>query len=193
MCQALAKQPRRRPRARRAARGFTLIEAALTTVIVGTGVLSIVAAQQAYMEKNDWAQRSGMAMLLANELRELTLGMPLHDPITGATTIGPELGENSIADYDDLDDFAGTIDVSGMGSGTVFNPPVNALRMEIPDMDRWSQLIEVESVLPENIGSAIAQPLGTTSVTRVTVTVLYEQIPGQDPLVVTTLSWIVTP
>ena len=40
-------------------RGFTLIEAALTTAIVGTGVLSIMAAQQAYLRKNDWAQRAG--------------------------------------------------------------------------------------------------------------------------------------
>jgi len=42
-------------RTSRRAKGFTLMEAALTTVIVGVGVLSIVEAQQAYHQKNDWA------------------------------------------------------------------------------------------------------------------------------------------
>ena len=76
--------------------GFTLIEASLTTIIVGTGVLAILAAQQAFHKKNDWAQRSGTAMLLANELREFTLSLPQHDPITGDTNMGPELGENDV-------------------------------------------------------------------------------------------------
>ena len=57
--------------------GFTLIEAALTTVIIGTGVLAIVGAQQAYHQKNAWAQRTGTAMLLANEIREMTMPLPI--------------------------------------------------------------------------------------------------------------------
>ena len=100
---AYSRLPRRRRHRRQA--GFTLIEASLTTVIIGTGVLAIVAAQQAYHQKNNWSTRTSTAMLLANELRERTLALPLHDPITGKSNYGPELDETTAQAYDDLDDF----------------------------------------------------------------------------------------
>ena len=172
--------------------GFTLIEAALTTVIVGTGVLAIVAAQQAYHQKNGWAQRTGTGMLLANEIREMTLSLPLHDPITKAQNLGPEPNEPTLADYDDLDDFAGPIDAAGFGAGMTFSPPINALRQQVPNMERWSQEIKVENVLPDFINATFTQPLGTTDTVRVTVTVRYQSPAAQDPETVTTLTWLVT-
>ncbi len=173
--------------------GFTLIEAALTTVIVGTGVLAIVAAQQAYHMENDWAQRTGTALLLANELRELTLTLPVHDPITGKSNLGPEAGETTIADYDDLDDFAGDVDAMGIGSGLSFNPPVNALRQPVTSMANWTQVINVESVLPDDISSAFTQSLGADgTLKRVTVTVQYQGPNDNQPSPVTGLTWVVT-
>jgi Tfp pilus assembly protein PilV len=171
-------------------RGFTLIEAALTTVIVGTGVLSIVAAQQAYHQKNDWAQRTGTAMLLANEVRELTLPMPMSDPITGTSFIGPEPGENSVADYDDLDDFAGA-PVSGDYPGVTFSPPIDAMRRQIADMPGWSQHISVASVLEENIGASFTSAPGTTNMLRLSVDVLYQGPNDAEPSTVTTLTWVI--
>ena len=179
--------------ARRGSRaGFTLIEAALATVIVGTGVLAIVAAQQAYHMKNDWATRTGTAYLLANELRELTLTLPLHDPITGRTWLGPEPDEASILDYDDLDDFAGPVGSDGRGAGLTFSPPVSALRQPVSDMPGWSQVIEVGNVFPDWISSAETQPLGTTDMMRVTVHVRYQGPRDAEPTNVTSLTWVVT-
>ena len=173
--------------------GFTLIEAALTTVIVGTGVLAIVAAQQAYHMENDWAQRTGTALLLANELRELTLTLPIHDPITGKSNLGPETGEGTVADYDDLDDFAGTVDALGIGSGLSFNPPINALRQPVQEMADWTQTINVESVLPDDISSAFTQSLGADgTLKRVTVTVQYQGPNDNQAMSITSLTWVVT-
>jgi len=177
------------PRSHRAS-GFTLIEAALTTVIVGTGILAMVAAQQAFHKKNDWAQRTGTAMLLANELRELTLVMPSHDPFTATTVVGPELDEVSVNDFDDVDDFAGPT-VAGVGQGTDFDPPINALRQPIANMNGWSQHIEVINVFPDNIASDFAQPLGSTDLMRVTVTVNYQPPNAAESSAVTRLAWIV--
>jgi type II secretory pathway pseudopilin PulG len=180
------------PDPRRVARrrsGFTLIEAALATVIIGTGVLAILAAQQAYHRKNNWAQRTGTAMLLANEIRELTLTLPQHDPITGTANMGPEAGE-TVASYDDLDDFAGPV-TNGVGAGVTFDPPINALRQTVADLDGWSQVVRVENVLPDNISSTFTQNLGTTDLMRVTVTINYQSPQSDEPMTVTTLTWMV--
>lgn len=177
---------RRRGRFTRS-RGFTLIEAALTTVIVGTGVLAIVAAQQAYHAKNQWAVRTGTGMLLANELRELTMAMPYTDP-QGGGVIGPE--EAGVALWDDLDDFAGSVDAEG----TSFAPPINALREEIPDMEGWRQHVKVEAVFPDNISvtsnNAPRLDVGDT-LRRVTVDVYYKGPNDAKEELVTLLSWIV--
>ena len=183
----------RRPARHRRGAGFTLMEAALTTVIIGTGVLAIMAAQQAYHQKNNWAQRTGTAMLLANEIRELTMHLPHHDPITGTMYLGPEPWEQGVQDWNDLDDFAGEVDADGFGSGTTFRPPINALRQEIPGMDNWEQVVEVENVLPENISTSVTHPLGSTDMMRVTVTVNYYPPRTGVAEHVTTMSWVVPP
>lgn len=185
-----AQHPRRR-RSRRRASGFTLIEASLTTIIIGTGVLAILAAQQAYHQKNNWSTRTSTAMLLANELRERTLALPLHDPITGDTNLGPESDETVALAYDDLDDFAGVVS-AGQGAGSTFSPPINALGLPLSDLSAWKQTIKVENVLPDYIDATFTQPLGTTDVVRVTVTVFYvDPVTGNDEPI-TNLSWIVT-
>ena len=182
--------PKRRPSRRRAG-GFTLIEASLTTIIIGTGVLAILAAQQAYHMKNNWSTRTSTGMLLANEMRERTMALPLHDPITGDTTLGPEADETVALAYDDLDDFAGVV-TAGVGAGLTFNPPINALGLQVADLSDWTQTIRVENVLPDYIDAAFTQPLGTTDVVRVTVTVLYRDPVSNVDEPVTELSWIVT-
>ena len=189
----LIPDPRSPIPARRRRGGFTLIEAALTTVIVGTGVLAIVSAQQAFHIKNDYAQRTGTAQLLANELRELTLTLPPHDPVTGTGTLGPESNELSVQDWDDLDDFAGTVGAGGLGTGTTFDPPINALRQPIAGLDRWSQAVDIRGVLPGYLNADDAMSLGLADMFRVTVTVLYrEGAESETPQPVTTLTWVVT-
>lgn len=171
-------------------RGFTLLETTLAIVIVGTGALAILAAQQAFHKQNDWAQRSSTALLLANELRELTLTLPRHDPITGTDTVGREAGESTVADFDDVDDFAGVV-TNGVGAGLVLDPPIDALRQTIPDLDGWSQLVEVQDVLPGDIGASSGEPLGTTDLTRVRVTVRYQSPQDTTPQTIAQLTWVV--
>ncbi|MEM9294586.1 MAG: hypothetical protein AAGA57_02190 [Planctomycetota bacterium] len=184
---------RTHPRARRA---FTLIEASLTTVIVGTGVLAIVAAQQGYHRLNNQAVNQGSAQLLANEIRELTLTLPLTDPQYGITLGGGvEPGEDQadIRTYDDLDDFAGPVS-GGLGQGVTFRPPVNALKETIPDLgDRWSQFVIVENKAEDYINDPFTSyPLGSTDAVRVSVQVRQHD-DENDPTgrVVYEMSWVV--
>ncbi len=186
----------RRPRLRNGRRqgGFTLIEAALTTVIVGTGVLAIVAAQQAYHMKNGWAQKASMGLMLCNEIRELTMNLPLHDPFVGDSHLGPETGENSVADYDDLDDFAGTITAGyADNNGRVFDPPIDAMRQQIDDLEGWSQHVLIEAVQADNISSTLTLPLNTAdTVMRVSVWATYQRPDDDEPMEISRLVWIVT-
>lgn len=164
----------------RRAAGFTLIEVAVASIIVALSVLSIMAAQQAYTRVGDAAQKSDVALSLANEIREITMNLPLVDPITGGGTFGPETDETSVAHYDDLDDFAG----SG-GGGVTFSPPINALRQIIPNMQGWSQKLTVQNVTKDNIGGA-AVTNGSTDLLRMTVGV------ERDGVEYARLTWLST-
>jgi hypothetical protein len=163
------------------------MEAALATVIVGTGVLAIVAAQQAYHRKNDWAQRTSTAVLLANELRELMLTLPVYDPINGRTAVGPPVGV-PVSGYTNIMNFTGPV-TGGFGAGMTFNPPIDARCQPIANMAGWTQTILVENVLP-NYLSGTAQPLGTTDIVRVTATINYLRPGDTAPETITTVSWI---
>jgi hypothetical protein len=171
--------------------GFTLMETALAIVIVGTGVLSIMAAQAAFHKQNDWSTHASTATFLANEIREMTVRMNLYDPVTGTAFWGPETNETLLADFDDLDDFDGV-----EGLGTYFSAadgtgPVNAQRQVIPDMDGWSQQVVVYNVDPQDISAEGSADLdGQTNVIRMEVTVFYQGINDEEPSEVTRLAWI---
>lgn len=172
------------PSQRHTRRGFTLVEAALTTTIVSLGVVAILATQDAYQKKNNWAQRVSTALLLGNELRELTMNMPLNDPILGQATWGPEENESSIEYFDDVDDFDG-VD----GEGMEFSPPITALREEIPDMEQWTQRISVHNVNSDSIDGS-AQDDNSTDMMRVTVEVFYQGPIDKERERVTRVQWI---
>lgn len=188
--------PRRAPRPA----GFTLIETTLAIVIVGVGVLSIVAAQQAYHIKNDYALRTGTAQQLAQEVRELMAGLPHHDPHINAhatASYGLDAGESatSLGDYDDLDDFAGTVAVTGYGDGAEFNPPIAADGNTIPELSQWTQRVEVVKVLRDDISMAGGLPLSYQDATdppmmRVTVEVYHQAPADAQRGLITTLTWV---
>ncbi|MHC5022413.1 MAG: type IV pilus modification PilV family protein [Planctomycetota bacterium] len=182
-----------RPRGRRrpiprARGGFTLIETALATVIVGLGVIAIMAAQQSFHQQNGWSTHASIATRLGNEIREMSLNLPRHDPVTGIEFWGPEENELSFADYDDLDDF------DGQGGGLIFsadlgNGPVNAYREIIPNMEGWEQIVRVFNVDPFDIRFDSTNygglpPDASTKMILVVVEVSYE---GER---MTTVSWI---
>lgn len=176
---------RQRAGARR--RGFTLIETALATVIVGTGVLAIISAQQAFHRQNAWSTQTSVATQLGNEIREMTLNLPRHDPVTNDEFWGPEDNETWLGDFDDLDDF------DGDGGGLIFssalgNGPINARREIIPGMEGWAQVVTVNNIDPFDITSPQAD--GATDFIRVEVVVTYQRHAGDDVIEMTRVSWL---
>lgn len=164
-----APRIRARPRPRRS--GFTLLETALATVIIGVGVLALIEAQQTFMKANDWSTHAATATYLANEIRERMRDLPKHDPVTGlylqddggSTTLvgwGPDAGELGVEDFDDVDDFDGLFSTGLLFSwdGTPglddndLRGPIDATNVIIPEIDN-------EGVVVTDPGSGGPMPL----------------------------------
>jgi type II secretory pathway pseudopilin PulG len=190
-----AERRERRP-GKRHRTGFTLIETALATIIVGVGVVAMVSAQAAFHKKNQWSTHASIAMALGNEIREMTWNLPQRDPVTGDAFWGPEGNEISFDDYDDLDDF------DGDGGGLIFsaalgNGPINARREIIPNMDGWSQIVRVFNVDPFDIAvdpdrpdDSLLPADGTTAVIAVEVVIEFQAVNETTPREMTRVSWI---
>lgn len=225
---------RRNPRQARTSRatapgGFTLIEASLATVIIGVGVLAMVDAQSSFTVSNQWSSHAASATFLANEIRELTRSLPKHDPVVGlflqddgegAPVLhgwGPDAGEVTLDDFDDIDDFDG-ITFSYIGTPDMANGdlpgPVNAFREVIPAltiggqetddaMFGWFQTVIVRKVHPYDFSQELdaAYFEGPDGLfpgrrvdqypLRVSVQVFYQGANDIEATLVTEVTWIV--
>ncbi len=160
--------------------GFTLLETALATVILGVGILALIDAQASFTRLNDTSSSSATGAYLANELRERMRDLPRHDPVTGLYTSivngqstlagwGRETGESTLADMDDLDDFDGV----SFGTGGTFPGPIDATGRVLAELDSsgnalvangaqvnmrgWTQAVAVEKVDPRNFATVRAR------------------------------------
>ncbi len=117
-------------------RGFSLIEVLIAILIVGLAIVSLVAGNSAFTMANGAGTDLSIAEFLFEQVRELTALLPVSDPdSTNWSHFGEETGE-TLADYDDLDDF----------DGKSFSPPISAHRDPLYNFAAYSQQITVENV-----------------------------------------------
>ena len=162
-------------------RGFTLVETGLAIVIVSTGVLAMMLAQETVHRQNRWGARAARAARLGNEIRERCFNLSPWDPVAGRAYWGVEPGESLVIDFDDIDDYDGQ--VFGGSTG-----PIDAAGTVLPDMDGWIQTVTVESVDPGDLATVV--PAGTSDVLRVTVVVEAPESPGGPSELVTSVTWV---
>ena len=165
--------------------GFTLIEAALATTIVGTGVVAVMRLIVACTQQNTVAADMTAALLLADSIQEITAGMPFNDPALGSIYFGPEPGE-TLATYDDVDDL----------DGSTFNPPIDSMRQTVPSLSRFTQIVSVVPIYPSQLNantnpSSPSMTKGTyTGAVRVMVRVLCKQPTAATPVEVYRRTWV---
>jgi prepilin-type N-terminal cleavage/methylation domain-containing protein len=139
--------------------GFSLIEVLIALLLVGLAVASLVAANSAFTQANGAGTDLSTAEFLAEQIRELTALLPVIDPGSTVWTIfGHEAGE-TLATYNDLDDF----------NGTSFSPPINANRIVLNNFAAYRQQVTVQNVSASNFEQVV--PPTTSSFVRVTVRV----------------------
>jgi type II secretory pathway pseudopilin PulG len=139
-------------------RGFTLIEAAMVTVIIGIGVVGMLELLAAGTMSNTKGTELTTAINLANNVREISLGLAFSDPDQPAVW---NTKEATIAQYRDIKDL----------DGENWCPPRDVRRQQILGYDTWRQKIKVETVSQNNVGG-IALPNDPKEPTaRITVTI----------------------
>jgi hypothetical protein len=199
-------------------------------VIVLVGVVAMVEAQRTFIRSNSWSSHEATGTYLANELRERMRRLPRHSPVSGLRLetgpgggkvlvgLGPEPGEVTVEDFDDIDDYLGMT----FGTGGQFDGPIDAFGRIIPEIDMngsirvdqagnplplqgWSQRVEVVKVDPFDYSNRLAWdyviPPSQTSTfpgrtvdqfpLRVTVIVSYQGPFSVQSEEVTRMSWIV--
>ncbi len=154
-------------------KAFTLVEILMAIILVGIAIASLVAASRTFTRITGTAAELSTAEFLAEQIRELTVLLPVIDPNTGNTYFGPEPDEATLADYDDLDDF----------HNANFSPPISAdaNRTVLNDFPAYTQQITVENINPSNFEHVVDYHTGFV---RVTVKVLLKS----DQI--TSASWI---
>jgi type II secretory pathway pseudopilin PulG len=135
-------------------RGFTLIEAALTTVIVGVAFVAMLSLFAAGTSVQNSAADLTTGMNLAKNVREMAMTMKFTSP-TSPNTWGRDTGESADAPgtWDDLNDL----------DNAVFSPALDARGSIIPNTEGWQQTVDVqcvdvngmESVLPNGVSDAL--------------------------------------
>jgi prepilin-type N-terminal cleavage/methylation domain-containing protein len=126
-------------------KGFTLIEVLIGILLVGLAVVALISANGAFTQANGVGTELSTAEFLIEQIRELTAVLSVIDPSTGTSTFGPETSE-TLATYDDLDDF----------DGAIFSPPISADRSALTDLGAYTQQITVENVSASNFEQVVS-------------------------------------
>jgi len=126
-------------------RGFTLVEALCTIVIVGLAAAAILVSAASGSRANDAGKKLTEALFLTQELKEWTLQLPFESE-----------------DETDLGDLA----------GVTFAPPRDGTGQPITNMPGWSQSVTVTWRDPDDLGTVVQA--GSSDVVYVEVTTSYQ-------------------
>ena len=125
--------------------GFTLIEVLIAILLIGLAIAAMISANGALTQANGAGIELSTAEFLIEQITELTTVLPVIDPTTGTTTFGPETSE-TLASYDDIDDF----------NGASFSPPISADRNSLNDLSAYTQQITVQNVSESNFEQVVS-------------------------------------
>jgi len=135
------------------------MEAAMVTVVIGVGVLSLVELLAAGTMSNSKGTELTTAVNLAGNVREIATGLAFQDstyPNQWNTK------ESTVGAYDDIKDL----------DGCTFQPPLDVRRQKIDSLPSGAQVVTVETVAEDTISSTRPND-PTLPVVKVTVRVTH--------------------
>ena len=140
-------------------RAFTILEAALVTVVVGVAVVAVLELLAAGAMSNSKGAELATSVALAANVRELAMGLAYKDPEQPGQW---ETRESTITAYDDVKDL----------DGLVLSPPVDVRGLRMNNLGEWAQSITVETVAEDALKTVgTKDPAAPTA--RVTVRIMH--------------------
>ncbi len=155
-------------------RGFTMVEAVFSVVLVGgLVVVSLDTLGGSKMAQKNLGDRA-LGQLLASSLMSEILTLSYEDP-NETPVAGLELSENLLlrTTYDDVDDYI----------NWTASPPQNRDGTTIPGLTGWAQSVQIAVVDPSDLS---VKRISDTGVKRITVTIT------RNSVVVATLAGVKT-
>jgi Tfp pilus assembly protein PilV len=149
--------------------GFTLVEAALTTMIVGVGTVAMMGLLVTGVNSSQQAANLTTAVDLANDVHELCESLPFaasnnYWGIPSGYTVS-SLMSSPLANITWLDG-------QTFGAGSTPAGPVDATFSTIAGLSGWSEVVAVNSVSPTNLAAnAPTKSTATYPMSRITVTI----------------------
>jgi len=108
--------------------GFTLAEGLLASALLAITVVAILSPMSAASQQVRAAEQSQVAITLARQLLDEIMSKPFSDPTDGTTIPGPEPGETTRSDFDNVDDYHNYQDrVDAAGRPAVAGAPPNSV------------------------------------------------------------------
>ena len=147
-----------------ARKGFTLVEVAIATAVVGLGMVALFMSLGAGTRTNAEGVKLTQATLLSQEIREWTCKLPFSDKDTAQKNNppGPDSGETAADDLDDL----------YVADGLTFQAPRDARGLPITDMPGWSEKVTITYRDPADLTRTVTA--GSSDVVNVKVQILYQ-------------------
>ena len=129
----------------------------MVTVIISVGVVSMLQLLAAGTVSNSEGTELTMALNLASNVREISLGMSYYDPQQPTVW---NTKEATVAAWDNITDL----------DGAAFSPPLDARRVPIAGYASWQQVVAVDSVSKDKI-SLVVPDTCVEPTARITVTI----------------------
>jgi MSHA pilin protein MshD len=142
--------------------GFSLLEVTVASVLVGVLLVAAMRTIGASAFAQSQAAERATGEFLADGLMAEILGKCYQDP-DGNAVFGPEPGESTKKDFDDVDDYQGWSE----------SPPQFADGTAVPGFDGWTRRVSVVRVDPANPG---VTAIGETGAKQITVIVEHRGI-----------------
>lgn len=145
--------------------GFSLVEAAISTLLVGTLLVAATRSVSMSVQGQRRMADRARAAWLADDLAAEILQQSYREPGTTTSNIGRDAGESftSRSAYDDVDDY----------HGWNMTPPRNKDGTTLPDLTGWSRAVTVEWVSAGNVGTVSGSETG---VKRARITVSFGSV-----------------
>jgi MSHA pilin protein MshD len=140
-------------------RGFTLVESAISVLIVSGVLVAALGTFGAIGKARQTQVDRAAAIHLAEQLLAEIMGCYYQEPGSAGTTLGPDDGETARSAFDDVDDY----------NNLQTSPPVMRDGAAMSDYAGWSRAVKVEYVSTSDASTVSATATGLKRI-RVTVT-----------------------